>query len=703
MCGIALKSLRRGTSSPRGTAVLLPYLGGEPLFYEHMDDKFAAVLKLPLVKFAPAYAVGLIAGAFLPLPACAALVIAAAFGTALPKLLGRNISAGSLGFAVGILLMSLYMIFLYRPIAELGGKALRAECLVTGVESVRGDRAVYIVKLHAEGLPVTARLFGEDIAQTGDRFEALIEFNEADEGYGSIAYGIDLTGNLQEIALINRGFSLEGAANALRERTISLIRRNIGGDEGALAVSMLFGDSSLLSAELEEAVIISGTAHFTAVSGTHFAIFFAILLELMAGKHKMARAAISLVLVPVAVIFFGASASVIRSAIMLAICNCAPLLGRKPETLNSLCFAVVAMTATSPAVILNAGFQMSVLGVFGTAIVGERFYSESRLRLPGRLKRMGCVIKPVIVSACAVVCTAPVVLYFFGGVSLAGAFTSALLIPFIAAVMLFAILAGITGMPALLVPAAVLMKIICAVIKFIGGSGSLWLPMDFDGAVLLALICAALISLAGIAPKKLFGYGTGGFAALLLTSLTICAVLRSSRCRIELISDGSSGAAAVISKNTAVVYIAGTGAGFTGELSEALRKNGVLEIECIIAPELDSCGAVTIGHIADMIPTRTIYSPYMPERLCPESDVIRGSAEYISAGGITISAAKTGDTLNNADIVMYSGYVRSVPENSAGLAVYLSSTQRELPENGINISATNFEIELESIGEIIIR
>ena len=65
-----------------------------------MDNKFAAVLKLPLVKFAPTYAVGLIAGFFLPVPVCAALLAAAVLAAALPKLLGRRISVCSLGFAV---------------------------------------------------------------------------------------------------------------------------------------------------------------------------------------------------------------------------------------------------------------------------------------------------------------------------------------------------------------------------------------------------------------------------------------------------------------------------------------------------------------------------------------------------------------------------------------------------------------------------
>lgn len=669
----------------------------------YMDDKFAAVLKLPPVRFAPTYAAGLIAGFFLPLPVCAALIAAAVAGTVLPRKFGRGISVCSLGFAVGVLLMAVHVTLFYEPLAELGGKTVRAECLVTDVESAGGDRAVYIAELRIDGLRATARLFGDDTAQTGDSFEALIEFNETDNNYSDVSYGIRLTGSIREFSHIKRGANIYSAVNAVRERIYSLLRLSVGGDEGALAASLLFGDSSLLSAELKEAVIISGTAHFTAVSGTHFSIFFAILLELMAGKQKMARAALSVVLIPVAVIFFGASASVVRSAIMLAICSCAPLLGRRAETLNSLCFAVIAMTATSPATILNAGFQMSVLGVFGTAVVGERFYSEFKLRLPGRMKRMGYIIKPVTVSACAVICTSPVVLYSFGGISLVGAFTSAFLIPFISIVMLSAMLAGITGMPAVLIPAAVVMKLICAVIKFLGGFRSLWLPMDFDGAVLLALICAALISLAGIAPKKLFEYGTGGFGALVLTSLIVCAVTRSSRCKIDFISDGGSGAAVIISKNTAAIYISGTGSGFIGELSEELRRNGVLEIACVIAPELDSSGALTLKRISDMLPTEVVYSSYyldMPERRRPKSGVIAMNAEYISVGGITISSAKTGDTLNNADIVMYSGYMRSAPENGAGLAVYVSSAQKELPENGINVSGTNFEIELEKLGEI---
>ncbi len=52
---------------------------------------------------------------------------------------------------------------------------------------------------------------------------------------------------------------------------------------------------------------------------------------------------------------------------------------------------------------------------------------------------------------------------------------------------------------------------------------------------------------------------------------------------------------------------------------------------------------------------------------------------------------------------MFEGYMRSMPKNKAGLAIYVSSSQHELPENGINISETNFEIELEKVSEIVIH
>lgn len=224
-----------------------------------MDKNFAAVLKLPLVKFAPTYAAGLIAGFFLPVPVCAALFAAAAFAAVLPKLLRRKISVCSLGFAIGILLMSLHMILYLEPVAETGGKSLRAECLVNEIESVRGDRAVYIVSLNIDGLPVKARIYGEDVARTGDRFEALIEFGETDRHGSDISYGITLTGNIREFTLVKQGWGIYSAINTVREKMTSLLRRNIGGDEGALAMSLLFGDSSLVSAELREAEI--GRAH----------------------------------------------------------------------------------------------------------------------------------------------------------------------------------------------------------------------------------------------------------------------------------------------------------------------------------------------------------------------------------------------------------------------------------------------------------
>ena len=89
------------------------------------------------------------------------------------------------------------------------------------------------------------------------------------------------------------------------------------------------------------------------------------------------------------------------------------------------------------------------------------------------------------------------------------------------------------------------------------------------------------------------------------------------------------------------------------------------------------------------------------ELLAPDDDgvIIGGgadgtAADSIKVNGRTIVSAKSGDESVSGDIVMYWGYTRSVPANSAGLPLYVSAWQNQVPYNGVNIYDKPLRVEL---------
>lgn len=673
-----------------------------------MNNDMLAVLKLPLVRFAPFYAAGLLTAFYCGFELQIILIIAALTALVLLLHFKKILAVCAAGLLLGMITMTLQMMFYCEPIIEYNGKTVRAECRIKDVVS-SDDSALYDAQINIAGRNATVRLFGTDKAQVGDIIDATITFRETDREYvaENLSKSIFLYGNIDEYHSVKSGtFSFSRTIYYVRENITGFLKQYIGGDEEALIMSMMFGDSSLMTTELMEDINVSGAAHFTAVSGTHFAIFSTVLLELIACKYKKPKAILALIFIPIAVIFFGGSASVLRSAIMLAVCNIAPLMMRKAETLNSLCFAVLAMTIFTPRTVLDAGFQMSVLGVFGAGIIGNRYYSILQQSLPQRFNRLRFILKPLIISICSIVCTSPVSIRLFGGISAAGAVTSLIVMPLFMAAMLFTLLAGVTHMQVVLIPTALLMKALCAVVKLFGGMRSLWIPMDFKGAVVLSALCALLLSLAAIFPKKMFHYGTYGFSATVLAALVMCLFVRQTRCKIDFISDGTSGAAVIAVGSEATVFISGTGTGFSDELLDCLRRNGALKVNCVVAPNLIYSGAIELGKVSELITVEQIYAEYnncgVLQSVCGGSMIFPKTIDHISVSGITISSAAAGDTTHDEDIVIYYSYKKSVPENSAEYALYASSSQKELPDNGVSLYRQEFTVNPKQVDKVII-
>lgn len=673
-----------------------------------MDNKLKEQAKLPAVRFALFWAVGLLASFYGgTLLRAAVLSIGAAAGIIF--LLKKNpLAICAAGLFFGAAAMLWQMCFIYAPADELCGQTVEADFVVTEILSTKGDRAEYLAKLDCNGTRINVRLYGEDKVRAGDKCRAEVTFKKSEDSYRVInrSKGIAISGSVGEIISQESGFSLAGSIAEIRTRCMSIVRRYISGEEGALALAMMFGEEGTMSLRLSEAFKVSGVAHFTAVSGTHFAVLFMVLLELLADDKKLVRALLSLVLIPLAVMFFGATASVVRSAVMILILNCSPLILRRGDTLNSLSIALLALTAANPSAVLDAGLQMSVLGVFGAAIIGRGLGETLSAKLPHRVRFLSAAVKALCCSACAVVFTSPVAIACFGGVSLIGAISSLIVMPLFTLGMVFVLLLVITGAQFFALPAAVLLRVMIWIISALGKWRGLWLCTDYKYAAVIAALCALCLFAAVYEPAEMQRLGLRTFVALSAFSLVMCLVSRGGRGRISFVSDGKDGAAVISMGSESAVYIAGGGGNLAPKIAEALRRNGAMSIRFIAADGLDHNGALSVSELTEIVPTGAVYAnENVRGVLFRNSDCMIAdySPNGLSIGNITVSCAKAGDSEVCADIVMYTGYKLSEPANAADTALYCSSRQNILPENGVNIYDTEYCIDIGKAKEITIN
>ncbi|MCM1165549.1 MAG: ComEC/Rec2 family competence protein [Lachnospiraceae bacterium] len=665
------------------------------------DNSKRALLNLPFVKFAPFMAVGMLTRYFGGGLLCGILFAAAAVFAVCSAAKRSRAAICAVGLLWGVAVMSAYLALYCEPIKEFAGKTVQAELVVNKSSSMFGGTREYTVEMNLAGRKALVVINDGEKLETGDMVNAVVELHEtdSDDMLQNLADGVLLSGEITELISVKSGSAgVYSAIRALRGRMLEMLNGNIFGSAGELAPAMLLGESSALSPELREKLKICGASHYTAVSGSHFALFAAVLMGMLPEKRRRAKQALSLLFAPAAVIFFGPTPSVLRASVMFLLYSLAPIFYRKADTLNSLCIAAALICTFSPATILDTGFGMSVLGVLGAGVVGTEISKKLRMLLPDKAKPLSPAVTVLSVSVCAVVCTSPISVFAFKGVSLMGAFSSVLLMPLMTVSVIFMVPLGVTGLSLFALPVDLAMRAAAAVVRFLGSFRGLWLTLDFKYAWALSLCCVLALLAAAFGSMKAFSFSGKLFAvfsaAAMLVSLAVC----ERRSEVRFVGNYSTSAAVIIEGKEAVVFISGSGAGLATGISRTMREHGAVGITCIAAFDADHSGALAIRELSEMTKIGAVYSNSLVKTLLGGSDVqVVPESSRLSVSGVTFAAAKPSDKETSADIVLYNGRLTKSPESPARYAVYFSSSEKALPENWHNARRNgDFYIKLEN-------
>lgn len=208
----------------------------------------------------------------------------------------------------------------------------------------------------------------------------------------------------------------------------------------SIALALLYGYDDEISKELSNQYAVTGTLHVLAVSGMHVGLVFIFLDFLLAflEKNKLLKL-VKAILVLCFIWFYsllcGLSPSILRAAVMISFFVVSKLLERVYNPVNTLSASAFFMLLFNPALLFDAGFQLSYFAVLGLSL----FYQSIYLWYEPKSWLADQIWKLLAASTAAQITTFPLSLYYFHQFPILFPITNLLIIP----LSTFAIYAGI--------------------------------------------------------------------------------------------------------------------------------------------------------------------------------------------------------------------------------------------------------------------
>lgn len=234
------------------------------------------------------------------------------------------------------------------------------------------------------------------------------------------------------------GWSLNNSLHRHRNFMLQTLRRHIRDSSAAgLAEAILVGYRNDLSPELGQAYARTGVMHVIAISGLHLGLIFSILLSIFRIIPGNGRKPWLPLLIAVPAIWWfslltGASASVIRSAVMSSLPVLGAIIQRRTWTINVCCGSILLLLAWNPAWLWDAGFQLSYGAVWGILLYQRPLLKQ----LPMRHPAAAYTWELVAVTLAAQVFTTPLVVYYFHQFPLLFLFANMLAVPLSSIILL---------------------------------------------------------------------------------------------------------------------------------------------------------------------------------------------------------------------------------------------------------------------------
>lgn len=261
--------------------------------------------------------------------------------------------------------------------------------------------------------------------------------------------------------------------------------------QASLALGILIGARKTLPQNIVDNFNAAGTSHIIAISGYNISIIISWLAFLAHWPGRRARFWITLLVIIGFVILSGASASVVRAAIMGSVLLLSGNIGRQYSVGPALFFAGLAMLVINPKILFwDVGFQLSFLATLGI-VYFQPLLDELTASWPNPLN----VKSALLITFSAIVATLPLILFTFGRLSLVALLANILILPILPLAMLLGFLSVLPFMgPGFAFAAAIFLNYILKVTSVLAAVpfGSVEVKIS---QYLFALLAAAIIAI----------------------------------------------------------------------------------------------------------------------------------------------------------------------------------------------------------------
>lgn len=242
------------------------------------------------------------------------------------------------------------------------------------------------------------------------------------------------------------------AISRFREHCRRIVLRLLHEPQAALAIGILLGIQAGLPETTRNAFAATGTSHILVVSGWNFSIAAAALT----GLARLLRLPpwpafwLSLAVMWVYAGFTGASAAVVRAAMMASLALLARTVERQSEPWRLLLAACWLLTLINPYTLWDLGFQLSALATASLFAFGkpvdvwlDQMHWPTHPISAAMREALGATLA-------AQVLTLPLMLYHFGNLSLIAPLANILIVPIVPFAMLLggcALIGGLIWLP----------------------------------------------------------------------------------------------------------------------------------------------------------------------------------------------------------------------------------------------------------------
>jgi competence protein ComEC len=218
-------------------------------------------------------------------------------------------------------------------------------------------------------------------------------------------------------------------------RTNELLRE----PQSSLSVGILIGGHANMPQSIVDNFSKTGVSHIIAVSGYNITIMIYALASLAYLVGRRASFWLATSTIAGFVVITGASASVLRAAIMGFLLLIALNIGRQYSVVPALFFAALIMLISNPKILFwDAGFQLSF-----AATMGIIFFMPLFDRLADKIPKLLGAKSLILTTISAIIATLPLILFNFGILSLVAPLVNVLILPAVPLTMLFGFLVAL--------------------------------------------------------------------------------------------------------------------------------------------------------------------------------------------------------------------------------------------------------------------